>query len=82
MSMIPNWPSCGKNGCPWPAMVKVQMENDAGPFSAHLCLFCMIEVKQCLAELSAFGDQQLKLLEQEQLQVEDIPFKVIERTER
>ena len=63
-------------------MVKVQMENDAGPFSAHLCLFCMIEVKQCLAELSAFGDQQLKLLEQEQLQVEDIPFKVIERTER
>lgn len=79
--MIPEWPSCAKKGCPWPATFKVQMENDAGPFSAFLCLFCIIEVKQCLAELSSVGEEQLKLLEQEELKIEQVPFKVIERPE-
>ena len=73
------WPSCAKKGCPWPATFKVQMENDAGPFSAHLCLFCIIEVKRCLAELSAVGEEQLRLLEQEELKLEDVPARVIER---
>jgi hypothetical protein len=74
-----DWPSCAKKGCPWPAAFKVQMENDAGPFSAYLCLMCIIEVKQCLAELSAVGEEQLRLLEQEQIKLEDAPMRVVER---
>lgn len=76
--MIPQWPSCGKQGCPWPATFKVQMENEAGPISAFLCLFCIIEIKQCLAELSEAGNQELRLLEQEELRIEDVPVKVLE----
>jgi hypothetical protein len=78
--MIPQWPSCGKKGCPWPALFKVQMENAAGPLTAFLCLFCVIEIKQCLAELSEAGNQDLRLLEQEQIRVEDVPVRVLEET--
>lgn len=76
--MIPQWPACAKKDCPWPATFKVQMENDAGPFSAYLCLFCIIEIKQCLKELSDVGESELKLLEQQDLKVEDAPFRVLE----
>lgn len=75
--MIPGWPSCAKQGCMWPAVFKVEMENDAGPFWTHLCLFCVIEIKQCLAELSALGDAEMKLLRQEEIKPEEIPLQAL-----
>jgi len=60
---FPAWPSCAKEGCRWPAFFKIRMENDAGPFWAHLCIFCMAGIRQCLAGLSDLSESERRLLE-------------------
>lgn len=60
---LPGWPSCAKEGCPWPAFFKIRMENEAGPFWAHLCLFCMAGVRECLSGLKDLSESEQRLLE-------------------
>jgi hypothetical protein len=62
--MIPGWPSCSKEGCPWPAFFKIRMEGDAGPFLAHLCIFCVGEIRECLAALSRLSAEERQILDQ------------------
>lgn len=63
--MIPGWPSCAKSDCPWPALFKVRMEGgDTGPIVAHLCVFCIIEIRSCLKALSQASEEDRKILQQ------------------
>lgn len=62
--IIPGWPSCSKEGCPWPAFFKIRMEGGAGPFLAHLCIFCVGEIRECLAALSQLSEEERKVLDQ------------------
>lgn len=48
----------------WPAVFKVSMEGPSGPTVAYLCIFCIIEIRKCLAALSEATEEERKLLEQ------------------
>lgn len=61
--MIPGWPSCAKEGCPWPAVLKVRMQNETGEFFAHLCVVCVTEVRKCLSTLVGVIEADRQLLE-------------------
>lgn len=60
--IIPGWPSCSKEGCPWPAFFKIRMEGPTGPFLAHLCIFCAGEIRECLAALSQLSEEERRML--------------------
>lgn len=39
------------------------MENDGGPIAAHLCIFCIVEIRQCLSALSQASEEDRRMLE-------------------
>lgn len=61
--MFGPFPPCAKDGCPWPAMVRIEQQDENGPVWAFVCAFCALEAPKIFQELAAVREERRQLLE-------------------
>jgi hypothetical protein len=58
------WPDCASRGCGNPGFFRILIDGDRGKFWAHLCIFCIGEIRECLLVLAEAAREEQALLEQ------------------
>lgn len=61
--MFDVWPTCAKDGCPFPALVKIEQQDENGPIWAVVCPLCALEARQILDEMAAIREERRRLLQ-------------------
>lgn len=61
--MFGPFPACAKDGCPWPAVCRIDQEDENGPVWVYVCPFCALEAPKILEELKIIREERRRLIE-------------------